>query len=146
MNINEEPVSVNADPEMPLLWFLRDVLDMTGTKYGCGIGMCGACTVLVNGEPTRSCLLPLSEVMDADITTIEGLADATADNVKRAWLEMNTVQCGYCQSGQIITAVALLRKTPQPTEKQIDSAMSQHLCRCGAYPRIRAAVSLAAQK
>ena len=140
MKINEQAVSVNADPQMPLLWFLRDVLDMTGTKYGCGIGACGACTVLVDGTPTRSCSVALGDVMDADIATIEGLTGPTADAVKRAWKEMSAFQCGYCQSGQIVTAVALLRENAQPSDREIQDAMDPILCRCGTYPRIKAAL------
>jgi isoquinoline 1-oxidoreductase alpha subunit len=140
MRVNGQTMPVAADPEMPLLWVLRDLLNLTGTKYGCGIGACGACTVLVDGVPTRSCSVSVGDVGEAEITTIEGLTDATAEAVRRAWLDMNVVQCGYCQSGQIVTAVALLRAVPAPTDQEILDAMDPLLCRCGTYPRVVAAL------
>ena len=131
---------------MPLLWALRDVLGLKGTKYGCGIAACGACTVLIDGVATRSCVTPVSEVTGA-VTTVEGLANGDALHaVQQAWLELNVMQCGYCQSGQIMSAVSLLAETPEPTEDDINAAMDGNLCRCGTYPKIRAGVLLAAEK
>lgn len=141
MRVNSRPISIDADPDMPLLWILRDILDMTGTKYGCGIASCGACTVLVDGVPTRSCSVAFQDVQDADITTIEGMNDEIAQSLKQAWIENNAFQCGYCQSGQIVTAVALLRDNPNPSEAEIQQAMDPILCRCGTYPRIKAAIA-----
>ncbi len=136
---------VEADPAMPLLWVLRDLLGMTGSKFGCGAGLCGACTVLVDGEPVRGCVTPLGEVGDARVLTIEGVAATPIGRkVQAAWRELDVVQCGYCQSGQIVAATALLTKTPQPTDADIDAAMAGNLCRCGTYPRIRAAIHKAA--
>ncbi len=136
---------VEADPAMPLLWVLRDLLGMTGSKFGCGAGLCGACTVLVDGEPVRGCVTPLGEVGDARVLTIEGVAATPIGRkVQAAWRELDVVQCGYCQSGQIVAATALLTKTPQPTDADIDTAMAGNLCRCGTYPRIRAAIHKAA--
>ena len=146
LRINGELKPVDADPDMPLLWVLRDILDMTGTKYGCGIGMCGACTVLIDGEPVRSCSVNVGNIANADITTIEGMDDDLARKVRAAWLETSAVQCGYCQSGQIMTAIALLRKSPRPTDAEIKEAMDPILCRCGTYPRIRAAIKLASER
>ena len=144
--INNETRQVDAAPDMPLLWALRDILRLKGTKYGCGIAACGACTVLIDGVATRSCVTPLSEVTGA-VTTIEGLADATTPHaVQQAWLELNVMQCGYCQSGQIMSAVSLLTETPAPTDEDINAAMDGNLCRCGTYPKIRAGVLLAAEK
>ena len=131
---------------MPLLWALRDILGLKGTKYGCGIAACGACTVLIDGVATRSCVTPISGVT-GNVTTIEGLADgATLHAVQQAWLELNVMQCGYCQSGQILNAVSLLTEIPEPTEDDINTAMDGNLCRCGTYPKIRAGVLLAAEK
>jgi isoquinoline 1-oxidoreductase alpha subunit len=132
---------------MPLLWALRDVAGLTGTKFGCGIAQCGACTVLVDGEPVRSCVTPVGSV-SGEVTTIEGLAadDGTLSAVQQAWVEGQVAQCGYCQSGQVLAASALLKANPSPTDKDIDEAMAGNLCRCGTYPRIRAAVHAAAKK
>ncbi len=143
LDINGRPHQIDAEPEMPLLWVLRDVLGMTGTKYGCGIAQCGACTVHVDGEPVRSCSMPLSAVAGKRVVTIEGLSRDSSHPVQKAWAELDVPQCGYCQSGQIMAAVALLRKKPKPTDKDIDDAMT-NICRCGTYQRIRAAVHLAA--
>lgn len=142
VTINETTHRVEADPNTPLLWVLRDQLHMTGTKFGCGIGQCGACTVLLNGSSTRSCLLPISAVNNASITTIEGLPD---DNpLQAAWVEINVPQCGYCQSGQILSAHALLSRNANPSDSDIDNAMDGNLCRCGTYPRIKSAIKQAA--
>ncbi len=146
LNVNGKAVTVDVDPDTPLLWALRDSLHLTGTKYGCGQALCGACTVLVNGAPTRSCTLPVSAVQGSDITTIEAVgADAVAKAVQDAWLRLEVVQCGYCQSGQIMSAVALLSRNKAPTDGEIDSAMSGNLCRCATYQRIRAAIHEAAR-
>lgn len=147
LTINGKPVELDADPDMPLLWALRDVAGLTGTKFGCGIAQCGACTVLVDGEPVRSCVTPVGNV-SGEITTIEGLAaqDGTLSAVQQAWVEGQVAQCGYCQSGQVLAASALLKANPSPTDADIDEAMSGNLCRCGTYPRIRAAVHAAAKK
>ena len=147
LTINGKPVELDADPDMPLLWALRDVAGLTGTKFGCGIAQCGACTVLVDGEPVGSCVTPVGSV-SGDITTIEGLAaqDGTLSAVQQAWVEGQVAQCGYCQSGQVLAANALLEANPSPTDKDIDEAMAGNLCRCGTYPRIRAAVHAAAKK
>ncbi len=142
LTVNGKPYSVEAAPDTPLLWVLRDHLHLTGTKFGCGLGVCGSCTVHLDGEPTRSCQTPVSQVGDKKVTTIEGLA---AGKVQQAWIAEQVPQCGYCQSGQIMTAAALLAKTPKPTDAQIDEAMSPILCRCGTYQRIRAAIHRAAQ-
>lgn len=145
LRINAEEYDVDIPDDMPLLWVLRDKLNKVGTKYGCGIGACGACTVLVDGLPTRSCLLPAANIIGRDITTIEGLDPDGNHPVQKAWSEIDVPQCGYCQAGQIMTAHALLEQTPQPTSQQVDSAMSGVLCRCGTYSRIRQAISLAAR-
>lgn len=147
LTINGKPVELDADPDMPLLWALRDVAGLTGTKFGCGIAQCGACTVLVDGEPVRSCVTPLGSV-SGEVTTVEGLAadDGTLSAVQQAWVEGQVAQCGYCQSGQVLAASALLKANPLPTDADIDEAMSGNLCRCGTYPRIRAAVHAAAKK
>jgi isoquinoline 1-oxidoreductase alpha subunit len=142
LEINGKPVSVNAPPDTPLLWVLRDELLLTGTKYGCGIAQCGACTVHLDGQPTRSCVTPLSALNNAKITTIEGLNGTHP--LQAAWVRHDVPQCGYCQSGQIMSAAGLLAQTPRPTDKDIDDAMSGNLCRCGAYQRIRAAIKDAA--
>jgi len=143
--LNGKPQSVDAVPAMPLLWVLRDSLGMTGTKYGCGMALCGACTVHVNGTPIRSCSMPISGVAGKRVTTIEGLSANGDHPVQRAWIEEDVPQCGYCQSGQIMTAAALLSKTATPTDADIDEAMRNNICRCGAYQSIRKAVHLAAQ-
>lgn len=141
--VNGEARDVAAEPDMPLLWVLRDLLGILGPKFGCGIGACGACTVLIDGVAVRSCSLPV-EAVDGAVTTIEGLADSeTLHPVQAAWLEGQVAQCGYCQPGQILAAVALLGETPEPTDAEIDAAMT-NLCRCGTYPRIRAAIHAAA--
>ena len=144
--VNGTTHDVAFAPEMPLLWALRDVLDLTGTKYGCGEGLCGACTVHVDGAPTRSCSVTAGSVEGRKITTIEGLAGSSTDHaVQRAWTELNVPQCGYCQAGQLMTAAALLERHPHPTDQDIDSAMSDILCRCGTYKRIRHAIKRAAE-
>jgi len=144
LTVNGETHEIDADPTMPLLWFLRDTLGLTGTKYGCGIAACGACTVHVNEAPLASCVTPLSAVANKSITTIEGLSKDNSHPVQRAWVALDVPQCGYCQSGQIMTAVALLSKNPKPTDADIDQAMSAVLCRCGTYTRIRRAIKQAA--
>ncbi|MEM9010284.1 MAG: (2Fe-2S)-binding protein [Pseudomonadota bacterium] len=145
LTVNGEDRQFEADPDMPLLWALRDILDVKGPKFGCGVAACGACTVLMNGVPVRSCSYPVGDV-DGPITTIEGLATAEALHpVQQAWIEHQVPQCGYCQAGQIMAAVALLSETPQPTDADIDAAMT-NLCRCGTYSYIRAAIQTAAQK
>lgn len=143
--VNGSTHQADGDPEMPLLWYLRDLAGLTGTKYGCGLGLCGTCTVLVDGQPARACLLPVGELEGRAITTIEGLSSDGLHPVQEAWRELNVAQCGYCQSGQIMQAVALLAKTPDPSDAEIDAAMSGNLCRCGTYPRIRAAIRQAAK-
>lgn len=137
--------TVDADPETPLLWILRDTLKLTGTKYGCGIAQCGACTVHVDGMPRRSCVAPLSEVAGSRVTTIEGLAGPRAAAVQKAWSTLDVPQCGYCQSGQVMSAVALLTEIPRPSDEQIDAAMAGNVCRCATYVRIRAAIHAAAR-
>ncbi len=145
LNINGKPVDVAAEPDMPLLWALRDVLGMTGTKFGCGAAFCGACTVQLDGEPVRSCQTPVSAVGTAKITTIEGLsASAIGRKLQDAWVALDVPQCGYCQAGQLLAAEALLRATPKPSDADIDAAMSGNLCRCATYTRIRAAIKQAA--
>jgi len=145
LTINDRPVEVDADPETPLLWVLRDHLGMTGTKFGCGKALCGACTVHVDGTPMRSCSLPLAAVAGRKIATIEGLSKDRGHPVQRAWIELDVPQCGYCQSGQIMSAVALLTQTKNPTDADIDAAMAGNICRCGTYARIRAAIHRAAE-
>ena len=142
--VNGQRREVDLPADMPLLWVLRDVLNMTGTKFGCGMALCGACTVHINGEATRSCITPISSVSGKKITTIEGLSADGTHPVQVAWIEEDVPQCGYCQSGQIMSAVALLSKKPSPTDADIDDAMSGNICRCGTYPRIRAAIKEAA--
>lgn len=143
--LNGEQVEVDVDPSMPLLWLIRDELAITGTKFGCGMGLCGACTVHLNGSPIRSCSFPAQAVSGQAITTIEGLSpDAALHPVQQAWKELNVAQCGYCQSGQIMSAVALLASKPNPSDADIDSAMAGNICRCGTYPRIRKAIHRAA--
>ena len=146
LSINGEKKSVEAPDDMPLLWVLRDILGMTGTKFGCGIAQCGACTVHLDGKPVRSCLLPVSAVGGRAVTTIEGVgATPAGEKVQKAWLDLEVIQCGYCQSGQIMSAAALLAATPQPDDADIDAAMSGNICRCGTYVRIRAAIKQAAK-
>ena len=145
INVNGRRQSVDVAPETPLLWVLRDDLQLTGTKFGCGVAQCGACTVHVNGKPTRACTTPISSVGSAAITTIEGLSPDGAHPLQRAWIAEDVPQCGYCQSGQIMSAAALLANTPSPTDAQIDTAMRGNICRCGTYVRIRAAIHRAAE-
>jgi len=145
LNVNGNVHEVDAPPDMPLLWVLRDLMGLTGTKFGCGIAQCGACTVHVDGTPLRACVTPAAAVEGQKITTIEGLSSDGQHPVQQAWAELDVVQCGYCQSGQIMSAVALLATTPKPTDTDIDQAMSGNICRCGTYPRIRAAVHRAAE-
>ncbi len=144
LNVNGQSRTVDAPADMPLLWALRDLLDLKGTKYGCGVGQCGACTVHVNGVPTRSCMAPVSTVARMKITTIEGLSSDDSHPLQRAWTDLDVPQCGYCQAGQIMTAAALLAGNPRPTDSDIDGAMTGNLCRCGTYLRIRAAIHRAA--
>jgi isoquinoline 1-oxidoreductase alpha subunit len=146
LNVNGKAATVDVPPDMPLLWVLRDVMNLKGTKFGCGIGQCGACTVHLNGAPTRSCSLPVSAAAGQRITTIEGLAgkDGNSHPLQRAWTDIDVPQCGYCQAGQIMTAAALLARTPKPTEAQINTAMNGNLCRCGTYLRVREAIQRAA--
>jgi isoquinoline 1-oxidoreductase alpha subunit len=145
LTINGEQKSYDAPADMPLLWVLRDILGMTGTKFGCGIAQCGACTVHIDGKPVRSCVLPVGAVRDRAVTTIEGVgASAAGAKVQKAWLDLEVIQCGYCQSGQIMSAAALLATTPNPDDSDIDAAMAGNICRCGTYVRIRAAIKQAA--
>ena len=145
LRVNGQTRNADVPPDMPLLWVLRDVLGMTGTKFGCGIAQCGACTVHIDGKPVRSCLLPVGAVRDRAVTTIEGIAATeTGARVQKAWLDLEVVQCGYCQSGQIMSAAALLATTPRPDDSDIDAAMAGNICRCGTYVRIRAAIKRAA--
>lgn len=146
LEVNGHIHSVDVDADTPLLWVLRDVLKLTGTKYGCGVAVCGACTVHIDGNPVRSCVTPVTFGVGRRITTIEGLQSRVASVVQAAWEELNVVQCGYCQSGQIMSAVALLEKTPKPSDAGISSAMGDNLCRCAGYQRIRAAIHLAAAR
>jgi aerobic-type carbon monoxide dehydrogenase small subunit (CoxS/CutS family) len=145
LNVNGQRREIAMEADTPLLWVLRDGLKLTGTKYGCGIAVCGTCVVLVDGKPVRSCITPASAVSGKKITTIEGLSENNAHAVQQAWIDAEVPQCGYCQSGQILTAAALLENNPEPTEAEIEAAMSEVLCRCGTYPRIRIAVKKAAQ-
>jgi isoquinoline 1-oxidoreductase alpha subunit len=146
IQVNGSEHRVDVDGDMPLLWVLRDVLGLTGTKFGCGIAQCGACTVHVDGNAVRSCVLPIGSVGERSITTIEGVgASAAGASVQKAWLDVEVVQCGYCQSGQIMSASALLRTTPHPNDADIDAAMAGNICRCGTYARIREAIKKAAQ-
>ena len=145
LRVNGGTRAVDADPATPLLWALRDLLGLTGTKFGCGIGACGACTVLLNGQAVRSCITSISDVGDQEITTIEGLSQDGTHPVQRAWVANNVPQCGYCQAGQIMQAAALLKDTPRPTDQQITDAMSGNICRCGTYQRIRTAIKAAAE-
>jgi isoquinoline 1-oxidoreductase subunit alpha len=143
-NLNGRDIALEVDPDMPLLWVLRDTLGLTGTKFGCGMALCGACTVHLEGAPVRSCVTPVSAASGGKLTTIEGLSTDSSHPVQRAWIELDVPQCGYCQSGQIMSAAALLARTPQPTDADIDAAMSGNICRCGTYQRIRAAIHRAA--
>ena len=145
LTVNGKPQQYDGDPEMPLLWVLRDEFNLKGAKFGCGMGLCGACTVHVNGEPTRSCVMSAADAAGKKITTIEGISPDGGHPVQTAWAALDVPQCGYCQAGQMMTACALLAKTPNPTDAQIDSAMDGNLCRCGTYLRIRAAVHEAAK-
>ena len=144
LNINGETVAVDAEPDTPLLWVIRDELDLTGTKFGCGVASCGSCTVHVDGQPRRSCVTPVSSVGDAQITTIEAVDTPQAKAVQTAWQELDVVQCGYCQSGQIMSAIGLLTENSKPTDADIDKYMSGNACRCATYHRIRAAIHHAA--
>lgn len=144
--VNGTPHTVEVEPDTPLLWVLRETLGLTGTKYGCGAGLCGTCTVLLDGEPVRSCRLAAAQAVGRRITTIEGLSPDGSHPVQRAWLEEQVTQCGYCQPGQILAAAALLAKNPDPGDAEIDAALAANLCRCGAYPRIRRAVHRAAKE
>jgi len=145
LNVNGRSIEVDVDPQTPLLWVLRDTVGLTGTKYGCGMALCGACTVHLDGEPIRSCVTPVSAIGDQKITTIEGLSKDRSHPVQKAWMEIDVPQCGYCQSGQIMSAAALIAKTPKPTDADIDAAMAGNICRCGTYQRIRAAIHRAAE-
>ena len=145
LTINEKKYSIEADPKMPLLWAIRDLAGLTGTKYGCGIAQCGACTVHLNGAPVRSCSIPVSAAATQKVTTVEGLSADNSHPVQQAWIAEQVPQCGYCQSGQIMAATALLKKNPKPADKDIDIAMQGHICRCGTYPRIRKAIHTAAE-
>ncbi|MCA0200223.1 MAG: (2Fe-2S)-binding protein [Proteobacteria bacterium] len=148
LTVNGKTVEVDdSDPSTPLLWVLRDTLDLVGTKYGCGVGQCGACTVHVNGVPMRSCSTPIAAAAGQQVTTIEGLAreDGTLTAVQKAWIDLDVAQCGYCQAGQIMTATALLRRNPKPTDEQINTAMFGNLCRCGTYIRIKQAINAASE-
>ena len=144
VRINKKSHIVTVDENMPLLWVLRDILDMKGTKYGCGVGSCGACTIHLNGSAVRSCQLPISALANQEITAIEGLADKGEHPVQKAWLDVDVAQCGYCQSGQIMSAAALLKSTPKPTEEDIENFMTGNICRCGTYTRIKKAILQAA--
>ncbi len=145
LSVNGKSMDVDVDPETPLLWVLRDTLGLTGTKFGCGMALCGACTVHLNGQPVRSCQTPISAVGDQPVTTIEGLSADHSHPVQQAWIELDVPQCGYCQSGQIMSATALLTEKPRPTDADIDAAMAGNICRCGTYQRIRAAIRRAAE-
>jgi isoquinoline 1-oxidoreductase alpha subunit len=146
LKVNGVNRQFDGDPEMPLLWYLRDELEMTGTKYGCGMGLCGACTVHLNGAATRSCLTPMSSTAGKSVVTIEGLSATAEHPVQQAWKETNVPQCGYCQSGQIMQAAALLKQKPKPTDADIDDAMKGNICRCGTYQRIRQAIKTASKQ
>lgn len=146
LSINGKSHTVEADENMPILWVLRDLLDMTGTKYGCGIAQCGACTIHLDGQPVRSCALPVEATVGKKITTIEGLSKKGDHPVQQAWEEVDVAQCGYCQAGQIMSAAALLERNANPTDEDINNAMQGHICRCGTYKRIRKAIHVAADK
>jgi isoquinoline 1-oxidoreductase alpha subunit len=143
--LNGNPTTLDADPTMPLLWAIREVAGLHGTKFGCGMALCGACTVHLDGQAIRSCVMPLSAVAGREVTTIEGLQSGPAKAVQAAWIELQVPQCGYCQSGQVMSATALLEKNPSPTDSDIDGAMSGNICRCATYSRFRAAIHAAAQ-
>ncbi len=145
LKVNGKTVSVDVDPATPLLWVLRDTLSLTGTKYGCGVAQCGACTVHLNGEATRSCIKRVGDAAGKEITTIEGLSNDLSHPLQKAWIEIDVPQCGYCQSGQIMSAAVLLAKNSKPTDADIDGAMTGNICRCGTYPRIRQAIHNAAE-
>mgnify|MGYP000007518120 FL=1 len=145
LKINNKEYQLEADESTPLLWAIRDLIGLKGTKYGCGIGACGACTVHLDGTPVRSCQLPISVIENQEITTIEGLSESGEHIVQKAWLELDVAQCGYCQTGQIMTAAALLKMTPDPTDEDIDNFMSGNICRCGTYTRIKKAIQFAAK-
>ncbi len=146
LKINGHDRTFDGDPDMPLLWYLRDEISMTGTKFGCGVGLCGACTVHRNGEPIRSCSTPMKELAGKNITTIEGLSPDGNHPLQKAWAQVNVPQCGYCQTGQIMQAAALLKKNHHPSDKEIDDAMSGNICRCGTYQRIRSAIKAAGKE
>jgi isoquinoline 1-oxidoreductase subunit alpha len=146
LTLNGKSVDYDGDPEMPLLWYLRDVQGLTGTKFGCGAALCGACTVHVDGQPRRSCVAPIGTVSGSEVTTVEGLSGNVPDAVKAAWVALEVPQCGYCQSGQIMSAISLLSEVPKPTDRDIDLAMNGNICRCCTYHRIRAAVHDAAHR
>jgi isoquinoline 1-oxidoreductase alpha subunit len=146
LTINKSPHQLDVDPEMPLLWALRDHANLTGTKFGCGVGLCGACTVLLDGEPTRACLMPVGDAIGKQITTIEGLDGRVAQAVQAAWQKLDVVQCGYCQPGQVVSAVGLLTQNSKPKDADIDTAMDGNVCRCATYVRIRAAIHEAARE
>ena len=145
LTVNGESRELDVDPDMPLLWAIRDHLELAGTKFGCGMALCGACTVHIDGEPTRSCVTPVAAAAGKSVTTIEGLATPAGKAVQQAWIALDVPQCGYCQSGQIMSAAALLGANPQPSDADIDAAMSGNICRCGTYVRIRAAIHQAAE-
>lgn len=145
LTVNNKKYTIDADPKMPLLWAIRELVNLTGTKFGCGIAQCGACTVHLNGSPVRSCSLPVSAAANQKITTIEGLSDDNTHAVQMAWIKEQVPQCGYCQSGQMMAAAALLKKNASPSDKDIDTAMQGHICRCGTYLRIRKAIKTAAE-
>jgi isoquinoline 1-oxidoreductase alpha subunit len=145
LNVNTKSYQVDAEPNIPLLWVLRDMLSLTGTKFGCGVAQCGACTVHLNGEAIRSCVTPVSRADGQQVVTIEGLSKDNMHPLQQAWLEFDVPQCGYCQSGQLMSAAVLLRENPNPTDEDIDEAMSGNICRCGTYPRIRKAIKAAAK-
>lgn len=145
LSINGKQQQVDVDPSTPILWVLRDHLDLVGTKYGCGMAQCGACTIHLNGVATRSCVMPISQIGDQSITTIEGLSEKGNHPVQKAWLAHDVPQCGYCQAGQIMSAAALLKNNPNPKDADIDAAMNGNICRCGTYTRIKAAIKTAAQ-
>ena len=146
LRVNGQELDLDIPDDMPLLWALRDVVGLTGTKFGCGVALCGACTVHLDGRPIRSCITPVASVVGKSVTTIEAIGKtASGEKIQRAWLNVEVVQCGYCQSGQIMSAAALIENNPNPTDAEIDAAMSGNICRCGTYPRIRAAIKLASQ-
>lgn len=145
ITVNQKQYSVDVPPDMPLLWVIRDVIGLTGTKFGCGMAQCGACTVHLNGEAVRSCVTPVSKAVSKKVTTIEGLSNDNSHPIQKAWLLEDAPQCGYCQSGQIMSAAVLLKENPNPTDQDIDDAMSGNICRCGTYPRIRKAIHTAAR-